>query len=380
MKKINDDVEKAGSRLKTILRASFVAIIVNIALGIFKMIVGLISKSIAITMDAVNNFTDAGSSLITILSSSFASKDPDKKHPFGYGRVEYLGTLLIAVLILYAGVTALIESVKNIIHPEVAEYSTASIIIIVVAVVVKTFLTIYISKVGKSVGSDSLIASGKESLADIAISTATVIAVFIYIGTGVSIEAWLGIIIALFIIKAGAETLFETVAKLLGTGADAALVRDIKRAVAELDGVVGAYDLVLHNYGPDAYMGTVHVEVEDTFPISKFDNLSRLIQEEIIERFGVYLSAVGVYSVSTTDEKIIAIREDVKSIALGTQYVNQLHGFGIDEDRKCMRFDVVISLEAPDRRKVYCDVIEKVEKKYPEYTLSVGMDMDYNEI
>lgn len=380
MKKINDDVEKAGSRLKTILRASFVAIIVNIALGIFKMIVGLISKSIAITMDAVNNFTDAGSSLITILSSSFASKDPDKKHPFGYGRVEYLGTLLIAVLILYAGVTALIESVKNIIHPEVAEYSTVSIIIIVVAVVVKTFLTIYISKVGKSVGSDSLIASGKESLADIAISTATVIAVFIYIGTGVSIEAWLGIIIALFIIKAGAETLFETVAKLLGTGADAALVRDIKRAVAELDGVVGAYDLVLHNYGPDAYMGTVHVEVEDTFPISKFDNLSRLIQEEIIERFGVYLSAVGVYSVSTTDEKIIAIREDVKSIALGTQYVNQLHGFGIDEDRKSMRFDVVISLEAPDRRKVYCDVITQVEKKYPEYTLSVGMDMDYNEI
>lgn len=380
MKKINDDVEKAGSRLKTIFRASFVAIIVNIALGIFKMIVGLISKSIAITMDAVNNFTDAGSSLITILSSSFASKDPDKKHPFGYGRVEYLGTLLIAVLILYAGVTALVESVKNIIHPEVAEYSTVSIIIIVVAVVVKTFLTIYISKVGKSVGSDSLIASGKESLADIAISTATVIAVFIYIGTGVSIEAWLGIIIALFIIKAGAETLFETVAKLLGTGADAALVRDIKRAVAELDGVVGAYDLVLHNYGPDAYMGTVHVEVEDTFPISKFDNLSRLIQEEIIERFGVYLSAVGVYSVSTTDEKIIAIREDVKSIALGTQYVNQLHGFGVDEDRKSMRFDVVISLEAPDRRKVYCDVIEKVEKKYPEYTLSVGMDMDYNEI
>lgn len=380
MGKGNDDIEKNGSRLKAIFRASVVAILVNVSLGIFKMIVGLISRSIAITLDAVNNFTDAGSSLITILSSTFASKDPNKKHPFGYGRIEYLGTLLIAVLILYAGVTAFVESVKSIIHPEVPTYSTISIVIIIVAVVAKTFLTIYITNVGKKVHSDSLIASGKESLGDIAISIATVVAVFIYVLAHVSVEAWLGTVIALFIVKAGVETLFETVAKILGTGADVALVRDIKKAIAEQEEVVGAFDLVLHNYGPDEYLGSVHIEVEDTLPINKLDDLSRRIQEDILERFGVYMSAIGVYSVNTTDESIISIREDVKETVLGIKHVNQLHGFYLDKEKKDMRFDVVVSLEAEDRRKVHNEVIKKLEEKYPEYRINAGMDIDYNEI
>ena len=380
MGQINDAAENTGSRLKAIFRASVVAILVNISLGIFKAIVGIISNSIAITLDAINNFTDAGSSFITILSSSFASKDADKKHPFGYGRIEYLGTLLIAVLILYAGITSLIESIKSIINPEAPEYSTVSLVIVIVAVIVKFLLTIYITRVGKKVNSDSLIASGKESIGDVAISIATVVAALLFVSFGISIEAWLGAVIALFIVNAGVETLFETVAKLLGTGADASLVRDIKKAIAENDAVVGAYDLVLHNYGPDDYLGSVHVEVEDTLPISKFDNISRMIQEDIAKRFGVNLTAIGLYSVNTVDESIISMREKVRTIALDTEFVNQLHGFYVDENTKNMRFDIVISLEAGDRRKVYRDVIEKVEKEYPEYTVKAGMDMDYNEI
>lgn len=380
MERICDDTKKAGSRLKQIFRASVVAIIVNIFLGIFKAIVGIISNSIAITMDAINNFTDAGSSLITILSSSFASKDPDKKHPFGYGRIEYLGTLLIAVIILYAGITSLIESVKSIINPETAEYSKVSLLIIIIAVAVKIALTMYMIKAGKKAKSDSLAAAGKESLGDVAISIATIVAAFIYVFVGISIEAWLGAIIAVIIVKAGVEILFETVAKILGTGADAALVRDIKRAIVEHDEVVGAFDLILHNYGPDDYLGSVHIEVKDTLPISSFDELSRIIQEDIVERFGVYLSAIGVYSVNTMDSDIISVREDVKAIVLGTKYINQMHGFYVDIKRKRMRFDVVVSFEANDRRKVYNDVIASVFEKYSDYQIKVGMDTDYNEI
>lgn len=380
MEKINDDVKKAGSRLKLIFRASVVAIIVNVFLGIFKAAVGIISNSIAITMDAVNNFTDAGSSFITILSSIFATKDPDKKHPFGYGRIEYLGTLLIAVIILYAGITSFIESVKSIFSQEVAEYSRTSLVIIIVAVVVKLALTLYIVKVGKKAKSDSLVAAGKEALGDVAISVATVVAAFIYVFTKVSVEAWLGVVIAAIIVKTAIEILFETVAKILGTGADASLVRDIKKAIVENDDVVGAYDLILHNYGPDAYLGSVHIEVKDTLKISRFDELSRIIQEDIIERFGVYLAAVGVYSANTMDDDIIAIRDDVESAVLATDNVNQIHGFYVDIEKKIIRFDVVISFEARDRRKVFHDIIDKISKKYPGYQLKVGMDTDYNEI
>ncbi len=378
--KTRETGKEESSRLKAILRTSVVGIFVNFLLGIFKAIIGTITNSIAITLDAVNNFSDAGSSLITILSANFAVKAPNKKHPFGYGRTEYLGTLLIAVIILYAGVTSLVESIKSIIHPEVAEYTKISIIIISVAVVVKTALAIFFTRTGKKVKSDSLIATGKEAIGDIAISTATVIAAIIFIFTKVSIEAWLGAVIAIFIIKSSTEILFETVGKILGTGADASLVIGIKEAIKEFEEVEGAYDLVLHNYGPDAYLGSVHIEVADTYPISQFDNISRQIQEKIAERFGVYLAAVGVYSINTKDESMIAIREDVKAIALGTQNVKQLHGFYINADSRTMRFDVVISFEAKDRRIVYQKVVENVQKQYPDYQIIVGMDMDYNEI
>ena len=366
------------NRLKVILRTSVIGIVVNVLLGVFKAIVGAVSNSIAITLDAVNNLTDAGSSLITILSTSFSVKAPNKKHPFGYGRIEYLGTLLISVIILYAGVTSFVESIKSIIHHEVAEYSTVSIIIIVVAVVVKTVLAIFFSSVGKKVKSDSLVATGKEAIGDIAISVATVIAVIIFLATGISIEAWLGAVIAIFIIKTGAELIFETVAKILGTGTEVSLVKDIKAAINEFDQVVGAYDLVLHNYGPDSYLGTVHIEVEDTVSISEYDALSRHIHEVIAERFGVFISAVGVYSINTQDEKAVAIREEVRSVVLDIQHVKQLHGFYVDD--KSMRFDVVISFEAGDRNKVYQEVVEKIQNKYPDYAVNIGMDMDYNEI
>lgn len=368
------------NRIKAILKASMVAILVNIALGIFKAIVGVITKSIAITMDAINNFTDAGSSLVTILSSYFAGKDADKKHPFGYGRTEYLGTLLIAGIILYAGATSLIESVKQIVAPEAAEYSATSLIIIAVAVVAKAVLSLYISRVGAKVNSDSLIASAKESIGDIIISISTLVAAFVFILFNISIEAWLGAVIAVFIIKTGIEILMETIGKILGTGGDVELVKNIKKAIAEHDEINGAYDLVLHNYGPDSYMASVHVEVKDTLSMSRFDEVSRELQTDILNRFGVYLSAIGVYSVNTDKQDIIDIREDIREIALKSEYVNQIHGFYIDTEKKIMRFDLVISFSAKNRRKVHEDVISLIQKKYPDYSIQAGLDTDFNEV
>lgn len=368
------------NRIKTIFKTSVIAIIANVALGIFKAIVGVVTHSIAITMDAVNNFTDAGSSFITIFSSYFAAKDPDKKHPFGYGRIEYLGTLTIACLILYAGITSFVESVKQIINPQTAEYSTTSLIIIVVAVVVKAALSLYISREGKRVKSDSLMASAKESIGDIAISIATIVAALIYIYAHLSIEAWLGAIIAIVIVKAGIEILGETINKILGTGGDVQLVRNIKKTISAHEDVNGAYDLVLHNYGEGAYLASVHVEVNDTVSIGRFDELTREIQNEIFEEYGVYLTAIGVYSVNTIDQDITAIREEVSQIALGFEHVNQLHGFYIDREKKTMRFDLVISFSSKDRRNVQDEVVKAIKEKYPDYEVSAGLDTDYNEV
>ncbi len=368
------------SRLKTILRASITAIIVNAALAIFKAIVGLLTNSIAITMDAVNNFTDAGSSLITIISSYFAAKQPDKKHPFGYGRLEYLGTLVIAGLIIYAGITALVESVKQIFNPDKPEYTAVSLIIIAVAVVGKLLLMIYTTNVGKKTNSDSLIAAGKEAIGDVAVSAATLVAAFVYIFLSVSVEAYLGALISILIIKSGVEILHETIGKILGTAGDITLLKDIKKTITSYEGVYGAYDVVIHNYGPDTYLASAHVEVNDTMTVNEFDIITRKIQEDVFEKHGVYLTALGVYSVNTRDEDVIRIREDVRSIAAENPFVRQLHGFYMDSEKKYMRFDLVISFDAKNRKEVYDSVLAEVKKHYPDYEISPGLDTDYNEL
>ncbi|MBQ1791104.1 MAG: cation transporter, partial [Oscillospiraceae bacterium] len=170
-----------GSREKTIIRTSIIGIVANVFLAAFKAAVGLMSHSIAIVLDAVNNISDAGSSLITIIGTKLAGMEPDKKHPFGYGRIEYLSAMIISVIVLYAGITSFVESVKKILHPETPDYTPVSLIIVAVAVVVKILLGRYVKRVGERVNSDSLINSGKDAMLDAVISASTLAAAVIFL-------------------------------------------------------------------------------------------------------------------------------------------------------------------------------------------------------
>ena len=368
------------NRIKAIFKASIIAIGVNVFLGIFKAIVGLLSHSVAVTMDAINNFTDAGSSLIAIISTAFAAKVPDKKHPFGYGRTEYLGTLLIGGLILYAGLTAAIESIQKIIHPETPDYSTVTLIIIAVAIVVKLLLTIYVGRVGKKVNSESLIASSKEAIGDVAISIATLVAALLFTFTGIAIESYLGVVISLVIIKAGFETLRDTIGDILGHGGEVELVKNVKKAIASHDKVHGAFDLILHNYGPDTYIASVHVEVEDTLPMDEFDTITRTLQKDIMDQFGVYLSAIGIYSVDTQNPEVQKIKDSVREIVLAHPIIHQLHGFYVNMEQKKMSFDLVTGFDSKDRKADFDLAVADVKKAFPEYEIDAGMDTDFNEI
>ena len=229
MKNVNGD--SAASREKTIVRTSVIGIIANVFLAAFKAVIGLMSSSIAIIMDAVNNISDAGSSLITIIGTKLAGREPDKKHPFGYGRVEYLSAMVISVIVLYAGVTSLVESVKKIINPDVPDYSTVSLIIVGAAVVVKIVLGRYVKSVGKKVNSASLVNSGEDATLDSVISASTLVAAAIFLVFDISLEAWLGAIISLVIIKSGFEMIKETVSQILGERNDADLAKSIKETV-----------------------------------------------------------------------------------------------------------------------------------------------------
>ena len=372
-------MEREISRDKKIIRTSIIGILANGFLAAFKAVVGLMSHSIAIVMDAVNNLSDAASSVITIVGTKLAGKTPDRKHPFGYGRIEYLSAMLISMLVLYAGVTAFVESVKKIIEPDTPDYSTASLIIVAVAVVVKIILGRYVKSVGKAVNSDSLVNSGEDAMLDSVISASTLVAAGIYLIFDVSLEAWLGAIIALVIIKSGLEMLTDTLSKILGERVDASLARELKATVISFPEVQGAYDLVLHNYGPDSYNGSVHIEVPDTLSADDLDKLLRKIQIEVFQKHRVILTAIGVYSYNTRDPEAVEMRKRVSQLVNAEPHVLQMHGFYLDKTEHSIRFDIVVSFDAEDRNEVYRRVLEKVQSEYPDHTLQVAMDTDFSE-
>ena len=382
MSDISKNIEKDAndkSREKVIVKTSIIGIVANVLLAGFKAVVGLMTHSIAIVLDAVNNISDAGSSLITIVGTKLAGKKPDKKHPFGYGRIEYLSAMIISVIVLYAGITSFVESVKQIIHPETPDYNTVSLVIVAVAVVVKILLGRYVKGVGKKVNSDSLINSGEDATLDSVISASTLVAAAIFLIFHISLEAWLGAIISVVIIKSGIGMLRDTISQILGERNDAELAKGIHETVMSFSDVQGAYDLVLNNYGPDTWNGSIHIEVPDTYSADRLDQLIREITMKVMRDHRVILTAIGVYSVNTKDEEIIRAKERVRKIVFSHEYVRQMHGFYLLKEQKTMRFDIVISLEAKDRKAVYAETVSDVQKAFPDYELQVAMDTDFAE-
>ncbi|MDD6550435.1 MAG: cation diffusion facilitator family transporter [Lachnospiraceae bacterium] len=372
-------IQQSEDRDKQIVRTSVIGILANVFLAAFKAVIGMISGSIAITLDAVNNLSDAASSVITIAGTKLAGKPADKKHPFGYGRVEYLSAMIISVIVLYAGVTSLKESVTKIIHPEAADYTMIALVIVAAAVLVKIILGRYVEGVGHRVNSDSLVASGKDATLDSIISASTLIAAVIYIVTKVSLESWLGAIISIVIIKSGIDMLRETISEILGERADKDLARDIKKTVMSYPGVSGVYDLVLNNYGPDAYNGSLHIEVPDTYSASQIDELTRKISVEVYLKYQVILTAISVYSLNTKDPHIVEVRKQIQSIANKDPYVLQMHGFYLNEDEKTIRLDLVISFDAPNRKEAFQNVVAQIKEAYPGYQINAAMDTDFAE-
>ena len=367
------------NRNQVIIRTSIIGILANLLLAGFKAAVGVLSNSISIVLDAVNNLSDALSSVITIIGTKLAGRAPDKKHPLGYGRIEYLSAMIISVIVLYAGITSLTESIKKIIHPEQADYSTPTLIIVAAAVAVKLILGRYVKSVGEKVNSGSLVASGEDAKLDSVISAATLVAAIIFLASGVSLEAYLGAIISVVIIKSGIEMLMETLSKILGERVDSDLSIEIKRDICRFEGVQGAYDLILHNYGPDTLIGSVHVEIPDTWDAHQIDELTRKIQKKIYCDHGVIMTAVGVYSMNTKDDFAMQVRSDVTEIVMAHDHVLQMHGFYLDEEDKRITFDLIIDFAADDRRAVYQHIVDEIQEKYPEYKVQVAMDVDISD-
>ena len=363
------------TREKTIIRTSIIGIIANVFLAAFKAAVGLMTNSIAIVLDAVNNISDAGSSLITIVGTKLAGKEPDRKHPFGYGRIEYLSAMVISLLVLYAGITSLVESVKKIITPEAADYSVISLIIISVAIAAKLILGMYVKKQGKKVNSSALTASGSDALFDAILSASVLACAVVFLIWGVSLEAYVGVVIAGFIIKAGVEMMIETLNDIIGKREDAETTKELKEIICTEEAVLGAYDVTLFNYGPNKNYGSVHIELPDTLSVDDVDRITRQIQVDVFQKTGIILTGIGVYSFNTSDDEAAQMRNAIQKTVMAHDWALQMHGFYADVEKKTVRFDVVVSFDV-DRKKAMETLYGEVSALYPDFEAMIVPDAD----
>lgn len=371
--------EKSINREKTIVTTGIIGIVANVFLASFKALIGVAAHSTAMVLDAVNNFSDVLSSLVAIIGTKIASRKPDKKHPLGHGRVEYLAQMIIAALIIYAGLTAMIESVKKIITPVEPEHSALSLAIISVAIVVKIVLGLFVRKQGKKVKSDLLMSSGTDALFDAILSTAVLVSAVILLVFKFNIEAYVSVAISLFILKAGFEIIFEAVDDMLGHRVEAEYTRKVKESVNSFDEVHGAYDIVLHNYGPERYLGSVHIEVDDTMTAHQIDALTRSITEKVYLDTGIILTAVGIYSNNSSDEHLMKMRNEIAGLVVDHKHILQIHGFYVDEERKKIIFDVVVDFEEQDREGLIAHIVGDVKEALPGYDVQVTIDNDISD-
>lgn len=364
-------------RFKEIILTSVIGIVVNVALGVLKIIVGSIANSVAVISDAVNNFADSVSSLVTIIAMAISGRGATRKHPFGFGRIEYFSSMVISVLILITGGEFLIESVKKIIHPEATSYNAVTLVLLIIAIVAKILLGLYTRRSGKKLNSPNLIASGQDALSDAVITGVTLLAAVIsLIWPNLHIDGWVGAIVSIFVLKAGLEILLDVVSKLLGERPSLELADQIMEEILNTEGVQGAYDLILHNYGPNVFIGDVNLELEDTMSIEEAYVITKPLNVRILKKYGVFMY-FGFYSVNTTDPEIVEMRDFLYSQALCRDDILQIHAFYVNKERKFMSFDVVFDFDCKDQYAVEQDLRRILKEQYPDYRVEMLPDKDY---
>ena len=371
----NGSIADSAARSRRILRTSIVGIVANVLLAAFKAVVGLAANSVAVVLDAVNNLTDALSSVLTIVGVKLAARAPDAKHPFGYGRIEYFSAVTVAALVLAAGAGSLVESVKKIVHPDAPEYGAAALVVVAVAVVAKLLLGRWVSAQGRACNSGALEASGADAISDAAISATTLAGALLVKFAGVNLDGWLGAAISLFILKAGGGMLLEAVGNIMGSRPDAEVSRRIRETIEGVPGVLGAYDLILHNYGPDSAIGSVHVEIDGSLDAAAIHRLTRSVQIAVLDAFRVFLT-VGIYAV---DPARRADRDAIAAAAMRHPGVKAVHGVFFDDARSAVSFDVLVDFTVRDRSALRAAIIADLGGQFPNRSIALNFDTDYSD-
>lgn len=358
-----------------------VGIFLNAFLFLLKFFAGQLSGSIAITADAFNNLSDAGSSIITLVGFKMAGQKPDSHHPFGHGRIEYISGLLVSVIILLMGVELLKSSADKILHPEAVDASPLILLILVVSICVKLYMFLYNRSVSKRIDSAAMMATAKDSISDSVSTLAVLITTLLAFSAGIQIDGWCGILVALFVLWTGIGAMKDTISPLLGQPPEPEFVNRIEEIIMEYkdQGVLGLHDLVVHNYGPGRVMLSVHVEVPSTGDILALHDVIDLIEHRLAHDLNCS-AVIHMDPVCVNDKLTNKIKEEVAEIIAGMEGDVRFHDFRIvhGPTHTNLIFDVVVPFDYPmnDGEVVSC-IEEKIKQIEGNYYAVIEVDKAY---
>lgn len=355
---------------------SVLGIIVNLLIAAIKIVLGLLANSIAIVSEGVNNASDALTSVLTLVGTKLAGKKPNRKHPFGYGRIEYLTSLIIAILILVTGFEMIKSSVELILHPEPMDISLIALMAVAISAVIKFFLGVYTIKQGRKADSGSLTAVGLDCRNDSFVSVITIASAIVFLVFEVSVDAYVGIFTSLIILKAGFEVLKDTVGELLGKPGKEELAAKIYREVRSTEGVLGAADMMLHNYGPDAYSGSVNIEMDHEKTVGEVYGVLHELQLRIMDEYKVTM-VFGIYAVDNDHEEVKQIRKTITNFVVNQEHVKSFHAVYLDPNSPRLYCDFIVDYDLKDWDALRRDFTAYMAEHYADKEIILTIETEF---
>ena len=338
--------------------SSIVGIMLNAFLSILKFILGVLSNSIAITADAINNLSDSAGSIITLIGFHLSSKPADKEHPFGHGRIEYVCGLVLAFLVLLVGFELGKSSVLRIVSKELSTFSPVVVIGLAVSIFIKFWLAFFNKKLGRKIGSAAMDAVATDSLSDALATSVTLVSVIAPLFTKFPVDGCVGILVSLLVMWVGIGIIRNTLRPLLGTTPDPELVKNIHDEVLSYEKILGIHDLIVHEYGPGKVFASLHAEVSSTENIMDSHGLIDKIEYEVSKKLGVEL-LIHMDPLEVENEEVCKIRDDVYDVIRKLDNSFSMHDFRIvpSGDNKNILFDIVVPIDYPAPDKIVCDMV-----------------------
>ncbi|MCI5837796.1 MAG: cation diffusion facilitator family transporter [Christensenellaceae bacterium] len=369
------NVEDSKVRESYGVLTGIVGIILNVLLFAGKLAVGLISNSVSVTADAFNNISDAGSSVISMVGFKLSNKPVDKKHPFGHGRMEYLSGLIVSMIIIFVGFELIVSSVEKIFTPEEIDVSVVALVVLGVSVLVKLWMFAYNFVLSKRISSAGMRATAFDSISDAVATTVVLAGSLVFKYTGVNIDAYAGVVVALFVTFTGLKSAKETVDLLVGSAPSPEFIREITDFVLSYDMVYGVHDLIVHNYGVGRELVSLHVEVPCNIDIMHIHEQIDEIENALTEKFHVH-AVIHMDPIEVDDQTVNEIRDEVKGVISELYPTLSMHDFRVVNGKKNVNcvFDIVVPYEYKDEEKVAEDIKEKVKEKNARLNCVISTD------